>query len=329
MEVTYSEFHPRRPWLGADLQTLRNRLRRPLIRPLQTRLARQAEILEIPLPHSPGDRLRAGINAPDRLIMPKPMVLLIHGLTGCESSDNIVSSAWHFLKQGHPVARLNLRGAGPGAALAESMYHAGLTDDLRAVIAGLKKHPLAGQGLVAMGVSLGGNMLLKYLGEAGMDSGLRAAVSVSAPISLKLAQRRIETVRNFIYHRVLLHDMLQGLRSLPRMLEPLTDFDFRRIQRIYDFDNLVVAGFHGYRDADHYYRENSACAFLGAIRTPTLMIQAQDDPWIPFECYQALPANPALTPLFPRRGGHVGFHGKEGRQPWHDRQAARFFESCR
>ncbi|RED48657.1 YheT family hydrolase [Aestuariispira insulae] len=326
MELTFQDFRARGPWFGGDLQTLRNRMTRRLINPLRDRLTGQAEIVKLALPHSPGDHLRVAVNRPARDAQDRPLILLIHGLTGCEGSDNIVITARHFLAQGYPVARLNLRGAGPGASVAQSMYHAGLSADLSVVVRHFRNRPESRHGMVAMAVSLGGNMLLKYLGETGPESGLDAAVSVSAPISLKLAQRRIEKIRNFLYHKVLLHDMLMGLKPLPRMLEPVPGGDLGQIQRIYDFDNLVVAGYHGFRDADHYYQENSARGYLGSIQTPTLMIHAQDDPWIPFESYQALPYNPKITTLLPREGGHVGFHGQGSEQPWHDLQATRFFE---
>ena len=235
-------------------------------------------------------------------------------------------SARYFLDQGYPVARMNMRGAGPGQRISGSMYHAGLTEDLAQVIARLKQEPESSSGILAQAVSLGANMLLKYLGERGTESGLLAAVSISAPIDLKAAQVQIERPRNFIYHKILLNDMLRGIQYLPKMRENLPGNDLANIQRIYEFDNAIVAGYHGYDSADHYYRINSARPYLGNITCPSLVIHAQDDPWIPEDSYQELPDNPALQVHMTHQGGHVGFHDRADRQPWHDRMALRFFE---
>lgn len=320
--IPFPQFRPRRPWVGADLQTLRNRLR-PGTVPSGFPVA---EIRLVAVAGG-GDKLRVRVEAvrPDRV--DKPLVLLVHGLTGCEDSHNIRTTARYFLDAGFPVARMNMRGAGPGAVHAERMYHAGLTDDLAAVLRDLDSHPLAGQGIVLFAVSLGANMALKYLAEAGDGAPVRAAVAVSAPIDLKPVQRRLEAARNKLYHRYLLHDMMAGLNRLPAMTRHLNAGELAGIRRIYDFDNRIVAPVHGFRDADHYYAAVSAGPVLGDIRVPTLLIHAADDPWIPACLYDDAPQTADLRKLIAPGGGHVGFHARDSRQPWHDRCARLFFEA--
>ena len=310
-------FRMRWPWLGPDLQTVRNHLK-----------GRHA-----PLDHGPAQRLEIALDGPagtDRLTVVwhqpvkdsgRPLVILVHGLTGCEDSFHIRNSAAHFLSRGWPVLRVNLRGAGPGAACASAMYNAGLSDDFRALLRGLPT-AATGNGVVAMGVSLGANMLLKYAGEEGNAAGLRGLVSVSAPVDLQAAQRRIEARRNGWYHRKLLRDMLHGIRRFDGMRHLA---EAQPIRRIYEFDDRVVAGWYGYDGADHYYAENSAARFVGGIRILTLMLHARDDPWIPAASYEALPAVEAVELRLSSGGGHVGFHGAGSTVAWHDRCAEIFF----
>lgn len=287
-----------------------------------------------PLDHGVAQRLEIPLNdgrTDDRLTVmwhrpqaetDKPLVILIHGLTGCEDSFHIRNSAAHFLSAGWPVLRVNLRGAGPGAAYASAMYNGGLTDDFRALLKGLPAEATA-KGMVAMGVSLGANMLLKYAGEEGAANPLLGLVSVSAPVDLRAAQQRIESRRNAWYHRKLLRDMLRGIQSFPGMAELAQQGPIRRI---FDFDDRIVAGWYGYDGAEHYYAENSAAGFLGGITCPALMLHARDDPWIPASSYEGLSTGDGVSLLMAPGGGHVGFHGAGHPVAWHDRCAGIFFD---
>jgi hypothetical protein len=226
----------------------------------------------------------------------------------------LVRSAEHFLAAGHPVLRLNLRGAGPSRAHCSRQYHAGRSGDLHAAVAGLDPGWMA-DGCVAIGFSLGGNLLLKALGEWGATAPLAAAVSVSASIDLAASCRRIMSARNSPYHRYLLRKLQRQAHEPPPT------------RSLYEFDDRVVAPRNGFVNADDYYARCSASGFLGGIRIPTLLIHALDDPWIPAELYTRLDwsKHPALTPLLPRGGGHVGFHARDAEAAWHDRAAQQFF----
>jgi predicted alpha/beta-fold hydrolase len=322
--AAFPPFRPRPPWLGADLQTLRNYLRgRPA--ELSSWPARR---LELTLGDNSGDRLAAALHRPaeDR---GRPLAVLIHGLTGCEESSYIRASARHLLTRGYPVLRLNLRGAGPSRPLCRLQYHAGRSEDLRDALRalGALDSRLTARGLVLAGYSLGANMLLKFLAEYAGDFPLRAAATVSAPIDLKATQERIMAPRNALYHRYLLARMKAeslheagGLGAGERRIVLAT-------RSIYQFDDVVVAPRGGFAGAEDYYRRSSARRFLAAVGVPTLVIHAMDDPWIPGHLYRQVDwaANRRLVPLLPAAGGHVGFHGRGSRTTWHDHCIARFF----
>ena len=315
--LSFPRFRSRLPWWGRDLQTLRN-----YIVSIESSLAPYpAERVEFPM--TDGDRLLASLHRPAE-DLGRPLVVLIHGLTGSEDSAYIRASALHFLDQGYRVLRLNLRGAGPSKGVCRSRYHAGRSDDLRQVL-GQMDGRLAGKGLLLVGYSLGGNLLLKYLGEAGRRAIVRGAVSISAPIDLDAARRSIMRPRNRLYHR----HIVSGLKLESESLE-LTAAQRRilaEVETVFDFDDRILAPLMGFADALDYYRRSMALPLLPEIRVPTLVIHARNDPWIPFRSYRDFDwaSNPRLIPLLPATGGHVGFHGRGSRVPWHDRSMALFF----
>lgn len=328
MSDNFPTFRPRPPWLTGDLQTLRNNLRRPY----HDLTAWPETPVELPLADGSSDRLLGYLHRP-RAKTPRGLVVLLHGLTGCADSTYIRSTAQHLLRNGYAVLRLNLRGAGPGRRLARFQYHAGRTADLRDALSGLRAHEpaLAAGGVFAVGYSLGANMLLKFLGEEGAGSPLRAAAAVSAPIDLYAASRCLMMRRNGFYHRYLMSRMIVEALSPSAAL---TDDERRAAQSartVYEFDDRFVGPRNGFAGAADYYARCSAEGFLAAIETPTLLIHALDDPWIPADAYrrQNWARMPNLTPLLPAAGGHVGFHGAGSHVPWHDRCLAGFFDRAR
>lgn len=320
--LEFPRFEPRAPWWGPDLQTLRNTLRRP--RPRVGLCAGQRLVL--PLADGSGDALSGLLECPggsDR----RPLAVLVHGLGGSEDSAYLKVSCAHLLARGHPVLRLNLRGAGPARALCRFQYHAGRTEDLRDALAGLPRD-LTREGLVLVGYSLGANMLLKFLAEHADAFPVRAAAAVSAPIDLAATSRRFLAPRNRFY----LWHMLQALRreSLARPAE-VSEAERAAIlsaRSVWEFDDRFVAPRNGWASAEAYYAANSAREFLADVRVPTLVVHALDDPWIPPEPHTSFPwrENPHLVPLLAQRGGHVGFHGRGARVPWHDRCLANFLD---
>jgi predicted alpha/beta-fold hydrolase len=314
-------FRQRFPWWGGDLQTLAGRLRGG-----RTDLApHRSERLSFAL--EDGDTLLAMLDRPAVPRPGRPLAILIHGLTGFEDSLYIRSQARVLLDGGWHVLRLNLRGAGPSRATCGGQYYAGRSQDLRAVLARLPADP-AGDGIVAVGYSLGGAMLLKYLGEEGASSRIRAAVAVSAPIDLSLTCRNMRRPRNVLYHRFLLREMKREATGEGARLSAAERAAILQSPTIWHYDDVFIAPRHGFAGAEDYYERCKPLAFMPAIRVPTLIVAALDDPWIPGALYSAYnwAANKSLVPLLSRNGGHVGFHGAEGDPPWSDRAVARFFD---
>lgn len=322
----FPEFRERFPWLGPDLQTLRNTLIDRVGLGHVDLSAFPDQSLTFPMPDGSGDRLLGRLNWP-HTPRDRPLAILVHGLTGCEDSPYLRRVALTLLEAGFPTLRLNLRGAGPGRPLAKGQYHAGRSQDFRAVVDQLDPD-LTANGVVAVGYSLGANMLLKCLGEDGRASRLTAAVAVSAPIDLKATQQRIMAPRNRVYHRFILKRMTREAAA------PAADVTHQERERlsglttVYDFDNRFVAPRNGFGDADTYYARCSAEQFLPQIAVPTLVIHSLTDPWIPDAAYRRVDwaALPTVTALLPTGGGHLGFHGRGASRPWHERVTRQFLE---
>jgi hypothetical protein len=307
-------FRPRWPWIGGDLQTVRNVLVRPRP-PIGRWPVRQ---IDFDMADGTGDKLVGFLQRPDNA-SGRPLVVLVHGLTGSSESSYVRVSAFHLLCAGYPVLRLNLRGAGPTFGKTKSFYHAGRTDDLRRVVDLLSGE--AQLGLVVAGYSLGANLILKYLAEQSERVPVLGGVAISAPIDLNATQERIALSRNRFYHRHLLEEMkAEHGRVMPA-----------DIRSIIDFDNRIVAPAHGFTDALDYYRRCSAGPLLETIQHPILIIHAADDPWIPADAYRAVDwlANPNLIHIMLPSGGHVGFHAQGMKMPWHDAAMLRFLAAIR
>lgn len=317
-------FRPRFPWLGGDLQTLRNFL----LRPHHELDPWPAQRLELPMRDGSGDRLVGSLHRAGRETM--PLVVLIHGLTGCEDSLYVRGTAAFWLARGHSVLRLNLRGAGPSRPFCREHYHAGRSADLRDALLALAEMPgvIPDAGLYLVGYSLGANMLLRFLAEEAAAFPVRAALSVSAPIDLKAAQVCLMKPRNWVYHRHLLSGMRTEALAAPRELSPAERAAIVSADSVFAYDEQVIAPRNGFAGAEDYYRQCSGLRFLPAIKTPTLLVQAKDDPWIPSAAYETFDwqAHPALKPLLTGSGGHVGFHGRGAAAAWYDLAAESFFD---
>jgi uncharacterized protein len=323
-DFAVAPFVPRAPWWGGDLQTLSNYFRR------RAALHSYAQgRLLLPLGDGTGDRLSGALSRPLPGGPPLPLVVLIHGLSGDERSFYMRRTAAHLLGLGYPVLRLNMRGAGPSRPLCRLQYHAGRSDDLGMALEALPP-ALKTAGVVAVGFSLGGNMLLKFLGERGAAAPLRAAVSISAPIDLALTSRRMRQRRNYLYQSYLLRDLrIDAVAPISETTEEERRL-VARVRSIWEYDEVFTAPRNGYPSAAAYYERNSAQHFLGAVGVPTLVIHAIDDPWVPSDPYSVFDwsSNRHLVPLLPPRGGHVGFHGRDRSAPWHDLAVAQFFATA-
>jgi predicted alpha/beta-fold hydrolase len=323
LPITWPPFKPRFPWWGGDLQTLANRLRPPRLDLAPHVSERQS----FALLDGTGDTLLAMLDRPTISKAGRPLAIVIHGLTGAEDSAYVLSMARHLLDRGHAVLRLNLRGAGPSRPVCGGHYYAGRSQDLRALLEVLPPG-LTRDGVVAVGYSLGGAMLLKYLGEEGSHTPLKAAATVSAPIDLAATCQRMMRPRNVVYHGYLLRQMKREATGQGAALSAAERAAILGSGSIREYDDHFIAPRHGFVGADDYYERCRPIGFMAGIRVPTLVLASLDDPWIPGALYGGYDwrANKSLMPLLTSRGGHVGFHGVNDKRPWSDRAVARFFE---
>jgi hypothetical protein len=208
---------------------------------------------------------------------------------------------------------LVFRGCGPELNRAPRFYHSGETSDAAfAIDRVLQEFPRA--PLVLCGVSLGGNVLLKWLGERGeaLPDRVRAAAAISVPFDLERGSRYISKGFSRTYERHFLRTLRRKAEEKLRRFPGLFDLDaMRRARSLYEFDDVVTAPIHGFRDAHDYYARSSSLQFLGRIRRPTLLLSAMDDPFLPADVLNDVAAivnkNRCLTADFTNGGGHVGF----------------------
>ncbi|BAU48696.1 alpha/beta hydrolase [Sulfurifustis variabilis] len=248
----------------------------------------------------------------------RPTVLVLHGLAGSSRSPYARGLLAALAREGWNAGLMHFRGcSGEPNRLARS-YHSGETGDLEQVVAVL--HERAGDTPLALvGISLGGNVLLKWLGERGASAPVRAAVAVSVPFVLARAADRLEVGPSRLYQWYLLRCLRRSLEIKRRRVNvPLAVENLARLRRFRDFDEHVTAPLHGFRGAEHYYAAASSRPFLSRIAVPTLIIQARDDPFLSPDAIpdaRELPDGVKLE-LY-ANGGHAGFIA--GGWPWRAR----------
>ncbi|WP_323844380.1 hydrolase [Microbulbifer magnicolonia] len=282
-----------------------------------------------------GDRLAVHTPRPLRDDPAAPLVLVLHGLEGSVASPYVQGLMESLLKGGYQVAVMHFRGCGGIPNKLPRAYHSGDSEDPRWLLGEFGKQ-FPHTSLMAVGYSLGGNVLLKMLGEDGQGSPLTAAAAVSAPLDLHACSRRINTGMSRIYQRHLLSSLRQSLRlkaSDPCLAAALPDLEkgvyFANFRH---FDNAFTAPLHGFRDVDDYYTRASSKPLLRNIRVPTLIINATDDPFI---CPSALPEPMEVSSdvqlQISEKGGHVGFVGGSLWRPsyWLETRIPAFLDSVR
>jgi predicted alpha/beta-fold hydrolase len=251
----------------------------------------------------------------------KGQLVLVHGLEGSSDSGYKKSMAQHALEAGYAVHRFNMRSCGGSEHLTVSSYHAGQTSDLEFVVRMLREE--CGVPTFLIGFSLGGNVVLKLAGElgnaaAGLIDGICA---VSTPIDLGACVERLAHRENFLYESRFLRRLKQRVRDRARRAPEMQSANgLDRIRTVYEFDDAYTAKFFGFGTADNYYGTQSAKNFLDAIRVPALVVQAKDDPLIPFHVFDhpAFRTNPNLTLIATDHGGHLGFVSRGKPRFWLD-----------
>lgn len=252
----------------------------------------------------------------------QPLLVLIHGLDGSAESPYIRRMIVAARARGIATVAHHHRGCGHRLNRLPRAYHSGETDDIGRVFEALAER-WPDNPLWAVGYSLGGNQLVKYLGERGADTPLARGAAVSAPLDLAACVGRMNRGFSKVYQKHLLvglHDKMQRKLDDP-MLADAMPFDAEALRRARDFrayDDLVTASLHGFDGADDYYRRSSGLPYLATVERPLLVLHAADDPFmdravIPRPDQLA----PAVTYELCPHGGHIGFI--EGGTPWRPR----------
>lgn len=311
-------------WIpGSHVQTLWGKLVRKLP-PAPTEVERwtapDGEMLEI-------HRLRVA-GSPSRLV-------LLHGLEGSIRSHYAQGLLWEAHRRKWNADLLVFRTCGDAESVTPRLYHSGETTDIAWVIEKLvAEDPGARIGLA--GVSLGGNVLLKYLGEqgSGLPSQVRGAVAISVPFDLERSSRHIDRGFSRVYQWHFMRTLRKKAQAKLAQFPGIADAErVARAGNMFEYDDAMTAPVHGFRDASDYYSRSSSLHWLEAIRVPTLLLSAVDDPFLPPTVLDEVAAkaarNPNIVTEFHPHGGHVGFIA--GRNPFRpvyygEQRAARFLE---
>jgi len=316
-------FSPRRWLRGGHRQTLAAALlpRRNLLPAAEKRL------FEV----EPGARVLAWCNwqSGQRNAL---TAVIIHGLEGSSESQYVVGTANKAWAAGMSVVRMNVRNCGSSEALSPTLYHSGLSQDVGVVVRELISADQLPRIALA-GFSMGGNMALKLAGEWGSDAPrqLVAVAAVCPGMDLAAAADALHLWRNRIYEGRFLRDLKRSLRRKARLFPERYDVAcLRGVRSLRSWDNAVTAPYCGFADADDYYVRASASPLIERITVPTLVIHAQDDPFVPITppTRTRLLANRNVRLIETRHGGHCGFlaepHGYDGR--WAERQIIEFLD---
>jgi predicted alpha/beta-fold hydrolase len=260
-----------------------------------------------------------------------PMVLLLHGLEGSARRPYALLSYAALRRRGLAAVGMNFRSCGGEANRLARSYHSGETGDPRWVLERLRAR-WPGRKLGAIGISLGGNVLLKLLGDAGESARalVSAAAAVSVPFDLGAGSDELETgpmVR--AYSRHFLRSMVGKVVAKAELVAPLVEVEsVRAVRTMREFDHRATAPLHGFAGAAEYYAACSSAPVLDRIRVPTLVLHSRDDPFLPRSAVpeRALASNPAITAVVLERGGHVGFVEGAPWAPrfWAEEEVARF-----
>ena len=267
----------------------------------------------------------------DQRIFPdKPIVVLLHGLEGSSTSTYIAGTARYFMRAGWGVVALNMRSCSGEINRSLSFYHSGFTDDLDFLLNQLSnRHPQ--RPIFGLGFSLGGNIVLCSAGRSRADCQLQAVLAVSAPLDLSSSTYKMRAWPTRWYEQRFLRMLKRKVRQKDERLRT-AGIDMESIYgapTLRLFDRYLTAPTFGFVDEEDYYQQSSSLPLLPEIQVPTLLLQSYDDPMLSDKCYPNTDGFSAVSCLYTKQGGHVGFiHG----QPWNTRyfveeEAFRFFSS--
>jgi uncharacterized protein len=236
-------------------------------------------------------------------------IVIVHGLEGSSQSKYVLGNTTRAFAAGLNVVRMNMRSCGGTDELSPTIYHSGRSEDVAKVVQSIIQHQQL-QNVALIGYSMGGNLVLKYAGEATPPPQLKAVVGISPLMDLAVSSAALHAPQNRIYERHFLRSMLARLRRKAELFPRIYSTDsFDSIRSMRDFDQQIVARYGHFRDADDYYYSVASSQFASRFRTPTLLVHSLDDPFIRMlpETRSALIANPHVTYIETQHGGHCAF----------------------
>jgi predicted alpha/beta-fold hydrolase len=239
------------------------------------------------------------------------LALLAHGLEGSSTRPYILGMVRALNRRGWDTVVWNLRGCSGEPNQRLRFYHSGDSQDLQTVLTSILQDN-GYQKLALIGFSLGGNIVLKYLGEQArqLNPKLKACVAFSVPCDLASSAVKMGNPANTLYMKRFLRLLHQKIRAKMQLFpREIDDREFHRIRSFKEFDERYTAPLHGFKSAEDYWAKASSKPFLACIAVPTLLVNSLDDPFLPPPCYpyQESLNNPCLFLETPAAGGHVGF----------------------
>ncbi len=252
-----------------------------------------------------------------------PVVALFHGLEGCSRRHYIQNLIYDLKEAGYSSVALNFRGCGEKLNRRRRMYHSGETEDYKTLFSWIEKQ-FSNREIYAVGFSLGGNALIKSLGELGENHPVKKAAAVSPPYDLGKGSIRMNQGFNKVYQ----HRFLKTLEEKAKAKkEQYPDFPVYRGSSVYEFDDQVTAPVHGFEGADDYYQKCSSNRFYSEVKKPLLIIHSKQDSLCPLEYadFNAIEKNKNIRTLFTEKGGHVGFISKK--RGWLNRTIIKWLNS--
>jgi predicted alpha/beta-fold hydrolase len=244
-----------------------------------------------------------------------PIVLILHGLEGSVASPYVKGMLQTLHQHGWRAVVMHFRGCSGESNRLPRIYHSGDTDDIAEVVSLLKeREPFT--PIAAMGFSMGGNVLLKWLGEMKDSSPLAAAIAISVPYDLNKSVEKLQSGFSRLYQWHLLRSLKQKiLTKFCKQASPIPLPPLMNVRSIREFDDKITAPLHGFGTAKNYYQMASCKPYLRSIHVPTLLLQAKDDPFMtPDVIPRIYDLSPTVKLELSERGGHVGFVG--GLYPW-------------
>ena len=240
------------------------------------------------------------------------LVIIIHGLEGSAKRAYMRGSAKILSEGGFDVCAINLRGCSGTPNTLYRSYHSGATEDLQYVVAHVLRLDTY-KNIFLHGFSLGGNLLLKYLGEGrAVPKEIKGAVAISVPCQLADSLHQLLQFKNILYAERFRRNLIDKLKIKQQHFpDQISKTEIEQVKTLKDFDDIYTSKAHGFKDAMDYYAQCSSLQFLKYIGVPTLIINAKNDSFLGEACYPVQIAEQHKT-LFletPKYGGHVGFHG--------------------